>query len=126
MISISDAQRKPLPLGELGGTVHHGLPRACFSLGGGAGRYLAFLGRTSPEKGLDQAIEIAKRARMPLKIAAKIDRVDVEYFENVIKPLLAPLSLSSSARLGIHRRMHFSATPLLFSFRSIGVSPLAW
>src|ERR1700730_613439 len=46
------------------------------------------LGRTSPEKGLDHAIEIAKRAGMPLKIAAKIDRVDVEYFENVIKPLL--------------------------------------
>lgn len=88
VISISDAQRKPLPWANWQGTVHHGLPRESFSLGGGAGRYLAFLGRISPEKGLDQAIEIAKRAGMPLKIAAKIDRVDVQYFENVIKPLL--------------------------------------
>ncbi|MGA2950298.1 MAG: glycosyltransferase family 4 protein [Candidatus Sulfotelmatobacter sp.] len=88
VISISDAQRKPLPWVNWQGTVHHGLPRESFSLGGGKGGYLAFLGRTSPEKGLDQAIEIAKRAEMPLKIAAKIDRVDVEYFETVIKPLL--------------------------------------
>jgi glycosyltransferase involved in cell wall biosynthesis len=88
VISISGAQRKPLPWANWQGTVHHGLPRESFSVGGGAGGYLAFLGRTSPEKGLDQAIEIAKRAGMPLKIAAKIDRVDVEYFENVIRPLL--------------------------------------
>jgi glycosyltransferase involved in cell wall biosynthesis len=88
VISISDAQRKPLPWANWQGTVHHGLPRESFSLGGGKGRYLAFLGRTSPEKGLDQAIEIAKRAEMPLKIAAKIDRVDMEYFETAIKPLL--------------------------------------
>ena len=88
VISISDAQRKPLPWVNWQGTVRHGLPRESFSLGGGKGGYLAFLGRTSPEKGLDQAIEIAKRAEMPLKIAAKIDRVDVEYFETVIKPLL--------------------------------------
>jgi glycosyltransferase involved in cell wall biosynthesis len=88
VISISDAQRKPLPWANWQGTVHHGLPRESFSLGCGKGRYLAFLGRTSPEKGLDQAIEIAKRADMSLKIAAKIDRVDVEYFETVIKPLL--------------------------------------
>lgn len=88
VISISDAQRMPLPWANWQGTVHHGLPRESFSVGGGKGGYLAFLGRTSPEKGLDQAIEIAKRAEMPLKIAAKIDRVDVEYFETVIKPLL--------------------------------------
>jgi glycosyltransferase involved in cell wall biosynthesis len=88
VISISDAQRKPLPWLNWQGTVHHGLPRESFSLGGGKGGYLAFLGRTSPEKGLDQAVEIAKRAEMPLKIAAKIDRVDVGYFETVIKPLL--------------------------------------
>jgi len=88
VISISDSQRKPLPWANWQGTIHHGLPRDSFSLGGGKGEYLAFLGRTSPEKGLDQAIEIAKRAEMPLKIAAKIDRVDMEYFETAIKPLL--------------------------------------
>lgn len=88
VISISDAQRLPLPWANWQGTIHHGLPQDSFSLGGGKGGYLAFLGRTSPEKGLDQAIEIAKRAEMPLKIAAKIDRVDVAYFETIIKPLL--------------------------------------
>jgi len=88
VISISDAQRSPLPWANWQATIHHGLPRNSFSLGSGEGGYLAFLGRTSPEKGLDQAIEIAKRAGMPLKIAAKIDRVDVPYFEAVIQPLL--------------------------------------
>jgi glycosyltransferase involved in cell wall biosynthesis len=88
VISISDAQRRPLPWANWQGTVHHGLPRESFSVGDGGGGYLVFLGRASPEKGLDDAIKIAKRAGMPLKIAAKIDRVDVVYFENVIKPLL--------------------------------------
>ena len=88
VISISDAQREPLPWANWQGTIHHGLPRDAFSLGDGKGGYLAFLGRTSPEKGLDQAIEIAKRAGMPLKIAAKIDRIDVEYFKTIIEPLL--------------------------------------
>ena len=88
VVSISDAQRRPLPWANWQGTVHHGLPRESFSVGEGGGGYLAFVGRASPEKGLDHAIEIAKRAGMPLKIAAKIDRVDVVYFENVIKPLL--------------------------------------
>jgi glycosyltransferase involved in cell wall biosynthesis len=64
------------------------LPADSLRAGTGAGRYLAFLGRTSPEKGLDQAIEIAKRAAMPLKIAAKIDPADVQYFDRVIRPLL--------------------------------------
>ena len=88
VISISNAQREPLPWANWQGTVHHGLPRHSFSLGDGTGGYLAFLGRTSPEKGLDRAIEIAKRAGMPLKIAAKVDRVDEEYFKSAIKPLL--------------------------------------
>src|SRR5258708_11755600 len=88
VISISDAQRQPIPWANWQGTVHHGMPRNYFPLGNGKGGYLAFLGRTSPEKGLDQAIEIAKLAGVPLKIAAKIDRVDVGYFEAVIEPLL--------------------------------------
>ena len=88
VISISDAQRKPLPWANWQGTIHHGLPRNSFSLGEGKGGYLAFLGRTSPEKGLDRAIEIAKRARIPLKIAAKIDRADTAYFKTIIEPLL--------------------------------------
>lgn len=116
VISISDAQRKPLPWANWQGTVHHGLPRESFSLGDGKGKYLAFLGRTSPEKGLDQAIEIAKRAEMPLKIAAKIDRVDVEYFETVIKPLLDHPLIEFIGEIGYPEKNVFlgNAAGLLF------------
>jgi glycosyltransferase involved in cell wall biosynthesis len=116
VISISDAQRKPLPWANWHGTVHHGLPPESFSLGGGKGGYLAFLGRTSPEKGLDQAIEIAKRAEMPLKIAAKIDRVDVEYFQTVIKPLLNHPLIEFIGEVGYPEKNVFlgNAAALLF------------
>lgn len=88
VVSISNAQRKPLPWINWHGTVHHGMPGNCFKPCLGDGEYLAFLGRISPEKGVDRAIEIALRAEMPLKIAAKVDRADKEYFEHYIKPLL--------------------------------------
>jgi glycosyltransferase involved in cell wall biosynthesis len=116
VISISDAQREPLPWVNWQGTVHHGLPRKSFSVGGGSGGYLAFLGRTSPEKGLDQAIEIAKRADMPLKIAAKIDRVDVEYFETVIQPLLDHPLIEFMGEIGYPEKNVFlgNAAALLF------------
>jgi glycosyltransferase involved in cell wall biosynthesis len=116
VISISDAQRKPLPWAKWQGTVHHGLPREYFSLGKGAGGYLAFLGRTSPEKGLDQAIEIAKGSGIPLKIAAKIDRVDVAYFESVIKPLLDHPLIEFIGEIGYPEKNAFlgDAAALLF------------
>jgi glycosyltransferase involved in cell wall biosynthesis len=88
LVSISDAQRIPLPSIGWQGTIHHGLPPDLLPFHPGPGRYLAFLGRISPEKGPDQAIEIAKRVGLPLKIAAKVDRVDEEYFASRIKPLL--------------------------------------
>jgi len=88
LVSISDAQRVPLPDGAWEGTVHHGLPAALYPAGDGAGGYLAFLGRISPEKRVDRAIEIARRAGRKLRIAAKIDRVDADYFEKRIRPLL--------------------------------------
>lgn len=89
VVSISDSQREPIPFANFLGTVYHGLPenlhRPTFSPRGG---YFAFLGRISPEKRLDRAIEIAHAVGFPLKIAAKVDAVDVEYFESKIKPLL--------------------------------------
>jgi glycosyltransferase involved in cell wall biosynthesis len=88
VISISDAQRDPLPHLNWQGTVHHGFSPESYAAHTKAGKYLAFLGRTSPEKGLDRAIEIAQLAGMPLKIAAKIDKVDQEYFDACIRPLL--------------------------------------
>lgn len=88
VVSISDSQRAPLPWVNWQGTVHHGMPEDVFMPNPETGKYLAFLGRISPEKGVDRAIEIALGAEMPLKIAAKVDRADKEYFEDQIKPLL--------------------------------------
>jgi glycosyltransferase involved in cell wall biosynthesis len=88
VVSISDAQRDPLPQANYVATVHHGIPERMLLPGFGAGGYLAFLGRISPEKAPDAAIRIAANAGMPLKIAAKVDRVDQQYFEDRIAPML--------------------------------------
>ncbi len=86
--SISDAQREPLPWLNWQGTVYHGLPPDLYTFRPEHGKYLAFLGRISPEKRLDRAIELANRLGMTLRIAAKVDRADQDYFQEVIKPLL--------------------------------------
>ena len=88
VVSISDSQRKPLPWLNWQGTVYHGLPAHLYRFHPEPGKYLVFLGRISPEKGVDAAIEIARRAGVELRIAAKVDRVDRDYFEEKIKPLL--------------------------------------
>jgi glycosyltransferase involved in cell wall biosynthesis len=85
VISISNAQREPLPQANWIGTIYHGIPNDMYSFYNSTGEYLAFIGRISPEKGLDNAIEISIRAGIPLKIAAKVDKADHEYFEQVIK-----------------------------------------
>jgi len=89
VISISNGQREPLPWANWQATVYHGLPADIYRFHPEPGSYLAFLGRISPEKRVDRAIEIAKQVGMPLKIAAKIDRVDQDYFESEIAPLLS-------------------------------------
>jgi len=89
LVSISDAQRAPLPWASWAGTVHHGLPLGLHRPHYDAGSYLVFLGRIAPEKRLDRAIAIARRAGLPLKIAAKIDDSDRQYFAEEIAPLLA-------------------------------------
>ena len=88
LISISDAQRAPLPWANWQQTIYHGLPDSLCRFHPNPGSYLAFLGRVSPEKRLDRAIEIAKRSGNKLKIAAKIDPIDEAYFSETIKPLL--------------------------------------
>lgn len=88
VVSISDSQREPLPWLNWQATVYHGLPLGSLSFQSRPGKYLAFLGRISPEKGIDQAITIAQRAGVELRIAAKVDKVDQAYFDSVIKPLL--------------------------------------
>lgn len=88
VVSISDAQRRPLSWINWKGTVYHGLPPELLPFNEKGGDYLAFLGRISPEKGLEAAIEIARRSGIKLKIAAKVDKVDLPYYEEQIKPLM--------------------------------------
>lgn len=87
VISISDAQRRPLPWADWQRTVYHGLPEDLYGLQEEPGDYVAFLGRISPEKRVDRAVEIARRAGIPLKVAAKVDAEDRQYFEAEIEPL---------------------------------------
>ena len=89
LVSISNHQRKPVPPVNWMGTVYHGLPAGLFREGTGAGGYLAFLGRICPDKGPVEAIEIARRAGMKLKIAAKVDPADQTYYDEVVAPLIA-------------------------------------
>lgn len=116
VVSISDAQRSPLPWVNWQGTVHHGLPEDQYSLSKGKGGYLAFLGRISPEKGLDQAVEIARRVGMPLKVAAKVDQADVEYYETKIKHLLQGPDVEYIGEIGYPEKNEFlgNAAALLF------------
>src|SRR5215208_6751408 len=89
LVSISNDQRRPMPAHVTWlATIHHGLPASVCPYNAAGGDYLAFLGRIAPEKRPDRAIEIAKRAGIPLKIAAKVDKADQEYFEEAIEPLL--------------------------------------
>jgi glycosyltransferase involved in cell wall biosynthesis len=89
LVTISDAQRRPIPNANFAATIYHGLPtdlyKPVFQPRGG---YVAFLGRISPEKRVDRAIAIARAIGIPLKIAAKVDKVDEVYFHEHIKPLL--------------------------------------
>jgi len=88
LISISDDQRRPLPQANWRATVHHGMPGDLYRFSPRSQGYLAFLGRISPEKRPDRAIEIATRLNKPLKIAAKVDAADRVYWETVIEPLV--------------------------------------
>lgn len=88
LVSISDSQQKPLPQANWVNTIYHGLPKTLYSFHEKKGEYLAFLGRICPEKGVEESIELAKRTGIPLKIAAKVDDADKEYYEKIIKPKL--------------------------------------
>jgi glycosyltransferase involved in cell wall biosynthesis len=88
VVSISDSQRRPLPWIGWQATVHHGLPENLYTFREKPDGYLAFLGRISPEKRVDRAIQIARRTGLEIKIAAKVDATDREYFEAVIEPML--------------------------------------
>jgi glycosyltransferase involved in cell wall biosynthesis len=116
VISISDAQRQPLPWLNWQGTVYHGLPEDLYRFRETPGTYLAFLGRISPEKRVDRAIEIAKAIGMEIKIAAKVDAVDRAYFEHSVAPLLEHPLVEYIGEIGESKKDEFlgSAYALLF------------
>jgi glycosyltransferase involved in cell wall biosynthesis len=120
VVSISDSQRRPLPQANFAATVLHGLPQNLLAKGPGRGGYLAFLGRISPEKAPDAAIRIAAKAGIPLKIAAKVDRVDEKYFKTVIEPLLSLGDVEFIGEIREDQKQEFlgNAAGLLF--------PIAW
>lgn len=120
VVSISDSQREPLPHANYIDTVYHGIPERMLLPGFGAGGYLAFLGRISPEKAPDAAIRIAAKAGMPLKIAAKVDKVDEEYFAARIEPMLRAAHVEFIGEIADDQKGEFlgNAAGLLF--------PIAW
>ncbi len=106
-VSISNAQRRPLPFLNWLGTVYHGLPRDLYRPVYKPGKYLAFLGRISPEKRPDRAIELAERVGIKLLIAAKVDRADEEYFREVIRPRLKSPWVEFIGEIGDHEKQAF-------------------
>ena len=116
LASISEAQRAPLLWANWYGTVHHGLPTDLYGLGRGNGGYLAFIGRICPEKGVDKAVKIARRVGLPLKIAAKVDKVDYDYYNARIKPLLKEPGVEFIGEIGEREKREFlgQAMALLF------------
>jgi glycosyltransferase involved in cell wall biosynthesis len=91
VVSVSETQRCPVPWINWQGTIHHGLPRQLYSMHPNPGRYLAFLGRISPGGGVEQAVELAKRAGMPIRIAARVEPADRNYFEHIASLFEHPL-----------------------------------
>jgi len=117
LISISDSQRKPLPSMNWVSTIHHGVPRDNLQFNPKGGQYLAFLGRIAPEKRPDLAIQVARKAGIPLKIAAKVDVVDREYFNNVIEPMIKEGGVEFIGEINETQKSKFlgNALALLFS-----------
>src|SRR6266478_3783849 len=107
VISISNAQRRPVPQARWVRTVHHGLPENLLGPRPVKPSYLAFLGRIAPEKRVDRAIRIAARCEIPLKIAAKVDRVDIDYFETEIRPLLSLPFIEYIGEISDHEKSEF-------------------
>ncbi|MBX3477579.1 MAG: glycosyltransferase family 4 protein [Brevundimonas sp.] len=117
LVSISDDQRRPLPRANWKATVHHGMPGDLYRFSSKSDGYLAFLGRISPEKRPDRAIEIAAKLNRPLKMAAKVDAADKVYWETVIRPMVeaSPL-VEFVGEIGDHQKSAFlgGAEALLF------------
>jgi glycosyltransferase involved in cell wall biosynthesis len=116
LVSISDHQRRPLAFANWKATVHHGMPAEQYKFSPRSDGYLAFLGRISPEKRPDRAIEIAIKLGRKLKMAAKVDAADKVYFETRIRPMLDHPLIEFIGEIGDHQKSSFlgGADALLF------------
>jgi glycosyltransferase involved in cell wall biosynthesis len=116
VVSISDAQRRPLPQANWQATVHHGLPPDLYRVRDRPGDYLAFVGRISPEKRVDRAVEIARRTGMRLRVAAKVDSADRDYFHQAVEPLFRDPLVEFVGEIGERDKGEFlgNAAALLF------------
>jgi glycosyltransferase involved in cell wall biosynthesis len=107
VISISNAQRRPVPQANWIRTIHHGLPENLLTPRPVTPNYLAVLGRIAPEKGVDRAIKLAMRCGIPLKIAAKVDPLDLDYYDGVIRPLMDHPLVEYIGEIGDHEKSDF-------------------
>lgn len=107
VVSISNSQRRPLPQARWVDTVHHGMPEQLLTPLPVTPSYLAFLGRIAPEKGVDRAIRIARHSGIPLRIAAKVDKVDLEYFETMIRPHIVAPHVEYIGEIGDQQKSEF-------------------
>ncbi len=107
VVSISNSQRRPLPQAGWVRTIYHGLPERLLTPLPMKRDYLAFLGRIAPEKALDRSIRIAERCGIPLKIAAKVDNMDRDYYEESIRPLIRPPLIEYIGEIGDHEKSEF-------------------
>jgi glycosyltransferase involved in cell wall biosynthesis len=120
LVSISDTQRKPIPHAGWVRTIHHGMPADLLGPRPVTPSYFAFLGRISPEKGPDCAIDIARRCGVPLKIAAKVDVADQTYFDEVIRPKLASADVEFVGEIGDHEKSDFLSGAIAL------LAPVTW
>ncbi|PWU16045.1 MAG: glycosyl transferase [Verrucomicrobia bacterium] len=120
VVSISNDQRRPLWWASWQATVYHGVPEDLYTFHSEPGEYLAFLGRISPEKRVDRAIRMARCADIPIKIAAKVDKVDQQYFDAEIKPLLKQPGVEYIGEIGEAEKNEFLGNALALLF------PIDW
>jgi len=120
VVSISNSQRRPLPQAHWVRTVHHGLPERLLMPKPVKPHYFAFLGRIAPEKGVDRAIRIAEHCGVPLKIAAKVDKVDREYFDEQIRPMIRSPNIEFIGEISDKQKSDF------LSGASVLLLPIDW
>ncbi len=120
LISISNYQRVPLSWANWVATVYHGIPEDLYKYNENPGKYVAFIGRISPEKRVDTAIRIARSAKVPLKIAAKVDKIDKDYFGSVIEPMLSGPDIEYIGEIGESEKGEFLGNAMALIF------PIDW